>query len=79
MPANSQKYTSLDRFVSPPNFSAVKVIIPAQPEQEAIAGILQTGDSEIEKLTQHLENLRRQKKALMQQLLTGKRRLKVAA
>ena len=60
-----------------PNFSEVKVMIPAQPEQEAIAGILQGGDREIEKLTQHLENLRRQKKALMQQLLTGKRRTNV--
>lgn len=62
-----------------PNFSEVKVTIPAQPEQEAIADILQTADSEIEKLTQHLDNLRCQKKALMQQLLTGKRRVKVAA
>ena len=62
-----------------PNFCEVKVAIPALPEQEAIAGILQSGDCEIEKLAQHLKNLRLQKTALMQQLLTGKRRVKVAA
>ena len=46
-------------------------------EQKAIANILETQDKEIELLEQKLENLKQEKKALMQQLLTGKTRVKV--
>lgn len=50
--------------------------IPDLPEQQNIASILSTADKEIEILEQKLGCLR-QKKALMQLLLTGKRRVKV--
>lgn len=62
-----------------PNFSEVEVFVPTRAEQEAIADILRGCDNETAMLTRHVQNLRRQKKSLMQQLLTGKRRVKVAA
>ena len=42
-----------------------------------IATILSTADQEIIALQQKLDALKQEKKALMQQLLTGKRRVKV--
>ena len=62
-----------------PNFSEVEVSVPTRSEQEAIADILNGCDNQTATLTRHAQNLCRQKKALMQQLLTGKRRVKVAA
>ncbi|MCP1271276.1 restriction endonuclease subunit S [Acetobacter cerevisiae] len=50
---------------------------PPLPEQEAIAAILTTADEEIASLESDLSRLRQEKKALMQQLLTGKRRVTV--
>lgn len=57
-----------------------KIIIkvPEIQEQQKIAEVLSTADREIELLTEKLEYLKAEKKALMQQLLTGKRRVKVA-
>ena len=46
-------------------------------EQQKIAAFLATADEEIEALEQRINNLKLQKKALMQQLLTGKKRVKV--
>ncbi|MHA3098323.1 restriction endonuclease subunit S [Acinetobacter brisouii] len=46
-------------------------------EQQKIATVLSTADQEIEALQKKLEHLKQEKKALMQQLLTGKRRVKV--
>ncbi|MNF11155.1 hypothetical protein D3C80_2123050 [compost metagenome] len=46
-------------------------------EQKAIAAVLHTADQEIHTLQIKLSSLRDQKKSLMQQLLTGKRRVKV--
>lgn len=51
------------------------VTLPPLPEQEKIAAILSTWDKAISTTDALLENSRQQKKALMQQLLTGKRRL----
>ncbi len=51
--------------------------IPALEEQQAIAAVLSAADREIEVLQQKLGGLKQEKKALMQQLLTGKRRVKV--
>lgn len=48
-------------------------------EQKAIAAVLTTADDEITAIKADLERLRREKKALMQQLLTGKRRVVVDA
>ena len=53
----------------------VSLPIPPLPEQQAIANCLTTWDSGIEKLTQLIAAKREQKKGLMQQLLTGKKRL----
>ncbi len=59
-----------------PDFSQVKVTIPSYKEQTAIAAILTTADEEIQNEKQKLENLKSQKKGLMQVLLTGKVRVK---
>ena len=48
-------------------------------EQKVIAQVLTIADQEIEVLQRKLDCLQQEKKALMQQLLTGKRRVKVAA
>lgn len=53
----------------------VKLNIPPLPEQKKIARILSTWDKAIETVDKLIENSQQQKKALMQQLLTGKKRL----
>ncbi|MBU2706336.1 restriction endonuclease subunit S [Zooshikella marina] len=53
------------------------VFAPELEEQQKIATILSTADKEIEILQQKLDCLKQEKKALMQQLLTGKRRVNV--
>lgn len=52
-----------------------KIPLPPLPEQKAIADCLSTWDVAIEKQSQLIETLTQRKKALMQQLLTGKKRL----
>ena len=51
--------------------------LPPIGEQKAIAAILNSQDQEIDLHTHKLDALRRQKQGLMQQLLTGKVRVKV--
>ena len=51
--------------------------IPSIKEQTAIAQVLQGADKEIELLKAKAEKLKEQKKGLMQQLLTGRKRLKI--
>lgn len=59
-------------------FLATKIAIPSSlEEQQKIASALSSADSEIDALQQKLSCLNQEKKALMQQLLTGKRRVKV--
>lgn len=53
----------------------IQLPIPPLPEQKAIADCLTTWDKGIEKLTQLIASKKEQKKGLMQQLLTGKKRL----
>lgn len=62
--------------VTPSDFFAMSFEVPSLDEQRAIAEVLTTADREIELATQNLTALRSQKRALMQQLLTGKKRLK---
>lgn len=58
------------------DFSIVKVMLPqTKEEQTAIARVLQAADKEISLLKAKAEKLQEQKKGLMQQLLTGKKRL----
>ncbi|MFA0695570.1 restriction endonuclease subunit S [Vibrio sp. 10N.222.49.C9] len=55
----------------------VKVLNPTLKEQQKIASVLTAADKEIEVLEAKLVHFKQEKKALMQQLLTGKRRVKV--
>lgn len=57
----------------------LKIKLPSLDEQKKIALILSNADQEIELLQQKLNHLKQEKKALMQQLLTGKRRVKMEA
>lgn len=56
---------------------SVKIDIPSIPEQQKIATVLTNADKEIELLEQQLADLQQEKKALMQVLLTGKKRVVV--
>lgn len=58
-------------------FSIIKIKLPSYEEQTAIAQVLQAADKEISLLKAKAEKMREQKKGLMQQLLTGKVRLKI--
>lgn len=62
--------------VSTTDIEQIKVALPPLPEQHAIASVLSTWDKGIEKLQQLIAAKQKRKKALMQQLLTGKRRFK---
>ncbi len=57
--------------------SGLKVYCPRYAEQQKIASVLTAADKEIELLQAKLAHLKQEKKALMLQLLTGKRRVKV--
>ena len=59
------------------DFSQVKVAIPSLPEQKAIAEVFTAADNEINIHRKKLDALRLQKRGLMQQLLTGKTRVKI--
>ncbi len=63
--------------VTPSDFFSLKITVPSKEEQTAIAQVLQAADKEIKLLRTKTEKLRDQKKGLMQQLLTGKKRLKL--
>lgn len=65
------------QIINKSNFESIKLKLPSLPEQQAIAEILTAADREIELAQKKLEVLREQKRGLMQQLLTGKKRLKV--
>ncbi|MDK2779223.1 MAG: restriction endonuclease subunit S [Pseudomonadota bacterium] len=63
--------------VKPADFFSLKVPLPSKEEQQKIAAALTAADQEITALQQKLDAFKQEKKALMQQLLTGKRRVKV--
>lgn len=63
--------------ISTTDIKTFKVFIPERLEQQKIASVLSAADAEISTLEKKLACLRDEKKALMQQLLTGKRRVKV--
>ena len=59
-------------------FLATKIPFPAsRQEQQKIADVLSCCDQEIETLQSQLDSLKQEKKALMQTLLTGKRRVQL--
>ena len=51
--------------------------MPSVPEQARIAEVLTDSDLEVARLEAEVDHLRTEKKSLMQQLLTGKRRVAV--
>lgn len=53
----------------------MKFLIPSVNEQKAISTVLQSSDKEIQLLKEQTINLAEKKKALMQKLLSGKKRL----
>lgn len=75
----SQAVGSTVKSLRLPMFKKMPVRLPALPEQKAIAAVLTKADEEITLLKSDLSRLRQEKKALMQQLLTGKRRVKIEA
>ena len=58
------------------NFEQIKIKIPCVGEQKEMAGVLNTIDREIELLKNKVDKLKKQKKGLMQKLLTGEIRVK---
>lgn len=74
---NSQGLVSDTWNLKYPHFAKIRWHFPDYQEQEKIASVLINADKEIELLEQQLADLKQEKKALMQQLLTGKRRVKI--
>ncbi|HBA8348383.1 TPA: restriction endonuclease subunit S [Escherichia coli] len=58
-------------------FNQIHVPLPPLKEQQKISAVLSAADAEITTLEKKLACLKDEKKALMQQLLTGKRRVKI--
>ena len=76
--ANLKKYatgTTSVAAIYTKDLLKLKFLLPPLPEQKAIADCLSTWDVAIDKQSQLIELLTQRKKALMQQLLTGKKRL----
>lgn len=63
--------------VAPSDFFDLKITVPSYAEQIAVAQVLQAADREIDLLKKQLDALKRQRRGLMQKLLTGKCRIKV--
>ena len=61
--------------ISLSDFFGLTLKLPSLEEQTAIAQVLNTADKDIQLLTTQRNHLQDQKKGLMQQLLTGKKRL----
>jgi type I restriction enzyme S subunit len=64
--------------ISVPDFMTVKIPVPPLGEQKQIAAVLNMAQKEIDLLRKQGDALREQKKGLMQQLLTGKVRVKIS-
>ena len=65
------------KFISLKNIRNLKVPLPTIAEQQKIAAVLTTADNEIALLQKQLTALETEKRGLMQQLLTGKTRVKL--
>lgn len=72
---NSLSKGSTFKEISLAELRKVKLLFPSLPEQQKIAKILTTWDKAIDTTERLIDNSKHQKKALMQQLLTGKKRL----
>lgn len=67
-----------NRVLSKKDFGKLEVLMPSVEEQRRIAAVLDACDKEIELLKKQVGALQRQKRGLMQKLLTGQIRVKVA-
>lgn len=65
--------------ISYDDFAFLKLPCPPVEEQHAIAAVLNSAESESAMLTAQLEALKAEKRALMADLLTGKRRVRLSA
>ena len=63
--------------IRPADFLACEVPVPPLEEQQHIAEVLSTASTWVEKQAHDLDLLKQEKAALMSQLLTGKRRVKL--
>ncbi len=70
-----QAVGSTIKTIGLPYFKKLNIAIPPYSEQRKIAKILSTWDKAISTTERLIDNSKQQKKALMQQLLTGKKRL----
>jgi len=73
---NNNKTTSAQPKLAIEKINNIKIPVPPLPEQEKIVSILSKQDEVIEKLEKLIELKVRQKKGVMQKLLSGKVRLK---
>lgn len=62
-------------LITASQLKTLKILLPPLSEQQKIAEVLSTWDEAIEKQSQLVEKLELRKKGLMQQLLTGRKRL----
>lgn len=65
--------------IYPKDLDVLKLKKPMLAEQKKIASVLTSADKETELLESKLAHLKQEKKALMQQLLTGKRRVSLSS
>lgn len=62
-------------IINKSTFENIRIVCPPLIEQERIVSVLSLWDTAIEKQSELIEKLKLRKRALMQQLLTGKKRL----
>jgi type I restriction enzyme, S subunit len=74
---NSQGLVDDTRVLKFHHFSKIEVTVPQLQEQKRIAEVLDTCDQELTLLNRKLALLKKQKQGLMQQLLSGKIRVKI--
>ena len=71
------KSSSNTPYIIMETLTNMEIALPNNQEQKAIAEVLTTADDEIAIHRKTLDALRLQKRGLMQQLLTGKTRVKI--
>lgn len=76
---NREKQHSAMPYIKLGLLQSFNILLPSNKEQQKIAAVLSAADAEISILEKKLACLKDEKKALMQQLLTGKRRVVVDA
>lgn len=75
----SQAVGSTVKSLRLPMFQKMPILLPPLKEQKAISSLLSNTDLETTLLEEKLGRLKQEKKSLMQQLLTGKRRVTIDA